>query len=322
MIAFATSAFLFLALITGAIAVFAGGRPRSSAVDRRLIALRAADNDSHQGTPSFKRPLSSIPTLQRLLGASAWADGVALELRRANINLRVGEYLLVRGMLGLLVFAIAVLITRFQPVGVGLGLAAGALASFVPAFYVSHLRRRRIAKIEAQLIELAPMIASALRSGFAFTQGVELAAQQMEPPLADELALLLNDANLGATMEEALQDLGRRIGSTNLDMMITAILVQRTSGGNLSEILDKAGETLRERERIRGDLQTLTAQMRLTGTILSIYPVAIGLLLLVVMPSLWTILFTDVVGRVFLAIALGLQLVGFLAMRKVMNIDI
>ena len=179
-----------------------------------------------------------------------------------------------------------------------------------------------VAKIEKQLVEFASMLASSLRSGFAFQQGVDLAARQLEPPLADELTTLINDANLGATMEAALLDMGRRAGSTDLDMMITAILVQRTSGGNLSEVLDQAGETLRERERIRGDIQTLTAQQRLTGTILSLYPIAVGFVLLALLPSMWSLMFTEMWGQVFLGIALGLQALGFFAMRRLVNIDI
>ena len=123
-------------------------------------------------------------------------------------------------------------------------------------------------------------------------------------------------------MEEALLKMGERVDSVDLDMMITAVLVQRGSGGNLSEILESAAETLRERERIRGDLQTLTASARLTGLILSIYPVALGLLFLALMPSTWSVLFTETLGRVFLGVALGLQLIGFLVMQRVMKVEI
>lgn len=123
-------------------------------------------------------------------------------------------------------------------------------------------------------------------------------------------------------MDAALLDFGRRVGSTSLDMMITAILVQRSTGGNLSEILDTAAETLRERERIRGDLQTLTASQRLTGIILSLYPIAVGLVLLALLPSQWMVLFTETAGQILLGVALTLNLIGYFAMRRVMNIEI
>ena len=132
---------------------------------------------------------------------------------------------------------------------------------------------------------------------------------------------MLSDGKLGGTMEEALLQMGERVGSTDLDMMITAVLVQRGSGGNLSEILERAAQTLRERERVRGDLQSLTASQRLTGLILSIYPMVIGLLLLLIMPSLWSVMFTETLGQIFLGVALGLQGLGFLLMRRVMSFD-
>jgi tight adherence protein B len=105
-------------------------------------------------------------------------------------------------------------------------------------------------------------------------------------------------------------------------MLITAILVQRTTGGNLSEVLDKTAQTMTERERIRGDILTLTASQRLTGLILSVYPAAIGLLFLAIMPHEWSKLFTEAVGQILLGIAVGLQLIGFIVIRRTLNVEI
>lgn len=325
MVTLAASVFLFLALVTGAIALLAPARFGRRASEERIRALRptgGSDDPEGAASPSLKRPYSSIPTLRTLLSGSARADAIALELQQANVHLRVGEYLLARVLLALVLFLAIVFFSQFRPVGLIIGAAAGGTAYVLPGLYLQLLRRRRLARIEGQLVEFLPMLASSLRAGFAFQQGVEMAVQQLGPPLADELLLLLSDVNLGATMEAALQDLGRRVGSTDLDMLITAVLIQRTTGGNLSEILEQAGETLRERERIRGDIQTLTAQQRFTGAILSVYPAVIGLLLVALVPSIWSLLFTDTLGRVFLGSAVTLQLVGLLFMRRVMKIEI
>lgn len=320
--ALAASCFLFLALATGAIALLS--RSSSAAGDDRVRGLRpgGASERVPAAVASLRRSQSSIPTLRRFLTDSPWADKVELQLQQANVQLRVGEYLLVRFFMAGIAFFVALLIMRFDPVGILLGFVLGAVGYALPPLLLKVLRARRLARIEKQLVEFAPMLAAALRSGFALPHGVELAAQQLGPPLADELKLLMNDVNLGAPMDSALLDLGRRIGSADLDMMITAILVQRSTGGNLAEILDKAAETLRERERIRGDLNTLTAQPRFTGLLLSVYPMAIALLLGALMPSLWVLLFTEPLGRVFLGIALGLQVVGFVVMRRLVNIEI
>ena len=324
MVAFAASGFMFLALVAGAIAWFGPARLGRSTSEARILGLRRHGpdgQDDESAGPTLKRSHSSIPTLQRMLSGN-WAASAERDLQQANVQLRVGEYLLVRLVLAGFAFFLAILVTRMHPLGILLGLALGAGGYLVPPLYLGLLRRRRLAKIEKQLVDFLPMLASSLRSGFAFQQGVELAADQLEAPLADELTILLSDTNLGATIDNALLDMERRVGSTDLDMMVTAVLVQRGSGGNLSEILEGAVHTLRERARIRGDIQTLTASQRLTGLILSIYPVAIGLLLLAIMPSLWSVMFTETAGQIFLGVAVGLQLLGFLIMQRVMKVEI
>ncbi len=320
--ALAASLFLFLAIVTGAYVLISRRRVRHNPTDERVRALRSTVNAGPAANATLRRPHSSLPLLGDLLTSSAWAEKTETELRQANIHLRVGEYLLVRVVAAALLFALAGLVTHFNAIGMMLGLALGLVGFLLPKFVVAFARHKRLDRIERQLVELTPMLASALRSGFAMQQGIELAARQLEQPISEELTQLVVDLNLGATMESAMLDFGRRAGSPDIDMLITAILVQRTSGGNLSEILDQTGETLRERERIRGDIKTLTAQQRLTGTILSVYPAAIGLLLLAIMPAMWSLMFTEVVGQVLLGIAIGLQAIGFLIMRRVMNVAI
>ena len=323
MLAFATSGFLFLTIAVGAMALFGPGRFGRRGSEERILGLTQQEGDSAASTgATFKRSHSSIPTLGRLLSESAWAESAARDLARANVHLRVGEYLLLRIGVGIGAFFLIGLVFQFQILAVLLGALAGVAFYLAAPPFLHLLRQRRMAKIEKQLVEFLPMLASSLRAGFAFQQGVELAAQQLEPPLADELALMLNDTNLGLNMDEALLQMGERIGSADVDMLITAVLVQRSSGGNLVEVLEGAAKTLTERERIRGDIRTLTASQRLTGLILSLYPTAIGLVLLVMMPSMWKVMFTEPLGQVFLGIALGLQFIGFLVMRRVTQIQI
>lgn len=325
MAALVASVFVFLALVTAAVAVFGPARSGARSSEGRLRSLRPAgkaDDAQQTASASRRRSRSAIPVLGNLLSGSSWADSAAIELERANIQLRVGEYLLGRVVLAVLVFFLVAFIARFHPIGIVAGVASGVAGYLLPGVYVRFLQHRRVADIEKQLIELLPMLASSLRSGFAFQQSIELATEQLSAPLADELHLLLQDVNLGATMDTALQDLGRRVGSADLDMIITAVQIQRSTGGNLSEVLEQTGETLRERDRIRGDLQTLTAQQRLTGLVLSLYPIGIGLVLLALMPSVWSLMFTETLGQIALGIALGLQLLGFFAIRRLTNIEI
>jgi tight adherence protein B len=269
----------------------------------------------------LRRRGSVLPGVRGLFNDSSWARSTAADLQQAGLQLRVVEYVLLRIAFAIGAFAVVAALTQ-NTIGILIGLVLGVVVQLVPSFYLKSARRRRIARIEQQLIELLPSLASSLRSGFAFEQGIEAAAQQLGPPLADELALLLNDVRLGANMQDALQALASRVGSADLDIALTAVLVQRTTGGNLAEVLDQAAETLRERERIRGDVETFTAQQRMTGTILAVYPVVIGLILLAIMPSVWSKLFTEPVGQVQLAIAFALQVLGFVAIRRSLRVDV
>ena len=319
------SLFVFLAVVAGAISLFGPARFGRKLAEERLRSLRPPEGEPERrrtDAPGLRRSHSSIPTLRRLLRNSPWAEESARELQQAHIQLRVAEYLLIRLFLGALTFVVIAFLLRLHPIGLVIGAGAAVGAYFAPVAYVKLARRRRVAQVEKQLVELLPLLASSLRAGFALQQAMEGAAQQLGPPLADELDLLLQDVNLGATMQAALQDMGRRIGSTDLDIVITAILVQRTTGGNLAEVLDQGAETLRERERIRGEILTFTSQQRLTGTILSVYPIAVGLILLALLPSYWSKLFTETVGQVQLAIALSLQVIGFVAIRRLLNIEV
>jgi tight adherence protein B len=133
---------------------------------------------------------------------------------------------------------------------------------------------------------------------------------------------MLRDANLGMSGEDALQGMGERIGSVDLDMVLTAINIQRTVGGNLAEILESVAFTMRERERIRGEVVTLTSQQRMTGFIIGGLPVGMALLFLLINPDYMMLLFTTTAGRIMLLVAIGLEFLGAMTMKKILAIDI
>ncbi len=314
---------VFLALASASIWLLAPPRHEPSP-DDRLRGLRPSQDQPAEGHQQFGRSSlqSSIPMVRRRLSNSTWAGRTASDLRQADIRLRVSEYVLVRVLTGDMLAAVPAFLLQFHVGGLLLAAICGVVGFQAPAFYLRFARNRRVARIETQLTEFLPALASSLRSGFAFVPAVETVARQTRAPLGDELAAMLNDLSLGADAAAALQDMGERVGSRDLDVVITAVQVQRTTGGNLPEILDAASAALRDRERVRGEVQTFTAQQRMTGIILSVYPIAVGLLLLAIMPSLWTKLFTEPAGQVQLAIALFLQVVGFLAIQRALKIEV
>ncbi len=319
MLAFLAAVFVFIALTLAALGL-RQVHLRSTPAERRIRSLGAKTRPRDDA--SILRQLSGIPALRSLLTDSAWANRMSLELERANVRLRVGEYLLARALLGALLFVVSLLGLGTRPQALLLGVPLAVLGFMLPAFWVKLLRRRRLRAMERQLVEMLSLVANAVRSGFGFLQGVQEAARQLSPPMSDELEHMIQDTNVGVSAEEALLDLGRRVGSYDLDMAITAIVIQRTTGGNLAEILDNVAETIRERERVQGEINTLTAEKRFSGNILAVYPAVLAGVMFLIRPSLMSILVTEPVGWVLLGIAGTLQITGIIIIRRIVAIDI
>jgi tight adherence protein B len=312
---------VFLALSCFALAL-SQTRGKAS-VEQRLRELRRAQERQglSSGSLPLRRQTSSIPALRDRLTNSAWAQASALELARAGINLRVSEYLLLRVLLALGGLIIPILVSGASPVGLIVGLAMAGAGFMVPALYVNMRKRKRLHALEAQLGEALTYIANAMRAGFALLQAVDSAARRLQPPLAEEFARLVADVNLGRTLEDALQDLNQRAGSRDLDMVVTAILIQRRTGGNLSEILDNVAETMRERDRVRGQIRVLTAQQRFSALVLSVWPVVVAAVFILVNPDMMSNLWSTTAGVALLIVAVFLQLLGFLTLRRIIAID-
>lgn len=315
--------FAFLAIAAVVVSLFRGAAPVSRATERRLEGWGRPPPQAGPGAGDIlRRGSSALPPLRDLLSDSAWSERAATDLQQAGLRLKVSEYLLLRMMCAAGTTLLVLLITRASIVGIVLAVPAVGLGFVLPAFYVRVRKDRRSEAISRQLVETLQLISSALRSGFAFTQAVELTAKQMAPPMQDELNQFLRDNAIGSTMDDALRAMVKRAGSYDLDMAVTAILVQRTTGGNLSETLDNVTETMRERERIRGEIRSLTAHQRLTGLILSIYPAALALLFFAISPTIMSVLWTEMFGRVLLIIGGSLQIIGIFIIRRILAIDI
>jgi tight adherence protein B len=314
----------FVSLACGLLAAFRYFFMPRMAMDARLRSLTWSPDDEadDEDNAVLRRSRLSIPGLRGLLTESPWIERWGLQLEQADLRLRPTEYLLVRSLCAALFFAVSVLILRQNIVLVPLAFIFGFIGFQLPAFYVGIRRQRRIVALDRQLVEMVRLISNSLRSGFAFMQGVDAAAKQLKPPLSTELQRLLADMSVGANTEEALQAMSRRIGSYDLDMIVTGILIQRATGGNLSEVLDHIGETMRERDRLRGEVRALTAQQRFTGTILAIYPAALALLFFALNPDMMSLLWETSTGLFMLGVAGVLQVMGFLLMRRILAIEV
>lgn len=283
----------------------------SSAVDDGLVSA-----------PLRQEEFSALPGVGTLLAGKEWARNVAEELDRADVNLRVGEYVTIRLALAFFFMAVAVVLMGTDAVGIAAGAVVAVVGYMLPRLWVARRKRAKLDKLNGQLEETLTLVSNSLKAGFGLLQSLELAAQQMEHPISTEFRRLLHDINVGSTTEQALVDLSSRVGSYDLDIVVTAILIQRTVGGNLAEVLDTVGHTMRERARIKGEIQTMTAQQRMTGYILGALPLAIAGILFLVARDYMTPLITTVPGLVILVLAGVWELMGILLMRKILSIEV
>jgi tight adherence protein B len=324
MIVEALAAVCIFAAVSSITLLLLRGGSSSRSAEHRIQALRLAPMEADlEARGLLTRSGSAFPFLRNLAtGDGGWTARTALDLQRAGLTLKVSEYLLIRLLVAVLVGILVVFVSGAAAIGMLIALALGIATFWLPSLLVKSLVSRRQNALSGQLVETLQLISNALRSGFAFTQAIELASKQVEPPMSDELGYFLRDNSLGAPVEDSLKAMVERSGSLDLDMMVTTILVQRTTGGNLSEILDNVAETIRERFRLTGEMRALTASQRLTGLILSIYPMLLLGVFFVIAPSVMKVLVTDEIGILLLAIAVTLQVIGAFTIRRITNLEV
>ncbi len=291
----------------------------------RLDAFRPdydAPVTAHERVAKLRqRSYSGLPLLSAFLAQFKGSEKAALLLERAGLPLRVGEFYMIKFGVGFVMF--------FVPLAFGLSLftaGSGFVSAFIgfmlPSWWVGNKKTSRMRRFEGQLVDLLGLLSNSLKSGYGLMQSFEFAGRQMEPPIALEIRRMLRDANLGMSAEDALLAMGERIDSRDLDMVLTAINIQRAVGGNLSEILDQVAATMRERERIRGEITTLTSQQRMTGIVIGGLPVFMFVLFMLMNPAYMGLFFTEMAGRMMLVGAVSLEVGGFLVIKRIMAIEI
>jgi len=253
-----------------------------------------------------------------ILAGSRHVESSALALERAGIPLRVGEYMTIRFSLALILFLVTFLLAG----NLFIALPMAPIGYFLPRWYVGSKRHGRQAKINGQLEEMLTLVSNSMKSGYGLLQSFEYATRQLAPPIATELKRMLQEANLGAGAEAAIQALADRIASPDMEMVVTAITIQRSVGGNLAQTLDSVAYTMRERDRIRGEISTLTSQQRMSAFIVGGLPIFVGLMMFAINPGYMLPLFTDTVGNVVLLIAVGMELLGIVTIRSMLNFEV
>lgn len=319
---------LLTALATGGAvtlgAVWFRGRNGEPVAAQRMLRLLDEPDTPKRGISwddLRRRGPSSLPLMRDFILQTAWAQRLRDEIEQAGLRLHVGEYLLIRCGLTLVCFLGVWGAGRSVPTFI-LAIACGVAGFMAPALWLNAERQRRRERIAKQLPEAAQMIANSLRAGFSFQHGAAIVGDQMEPPISEEFARVNVDLNVGSTIDEALHGLLARADTAEMNLVVTAVLVQRTAGGNLSEILEMVAEQIRERERLTGEVRTMTSQQRFSGLVLAFWPVLLlGAFCLLNWPQT-SLLFTTNTGLILIGLGAGLQFMGFVTIRRILSVDI
>lgn len=192
----------------------------------------------------------------------------------------------------------------------------------IPNLILGRKKTKRMSKINSQLPEALNVISNGLRAGFSFIQAIGIVTNEMSGPISEEFNKVLRDNALGKPLEEALNNMSERTDDEDLDMVITALIIQRHVGGNLAEILDTISQTIRERVKIKRDIKTLTAQGRISGIVVSLLPFALAIALFIINPQYLSIMFTTLIGIFMIAIGIVLQLIGIFILIKLVDIKV
>ena len=259
--------------------------------------------------------LSNIPLLNRFLGKMDASSAIRALLEQAGLTMNVGSLVLFMLFTGSLAFLFAM---RMDNIMLSIIVTLGG--SMLPIFFVVQKKKRRLKKFEKHFPDAVDLMTSALRAGLSFVGALKLVGQEAPDPINVEFLKTYEEQSLGVPLEECLDRLTKRIESIDLKFFITALLIQRDIGGNLTELLEKISYTIRERFKLIGQVKAQTSQGRFTGWMLSGMPFIMAGIISVLNPSYLQLLFTEKLGQYMVGGALGLQFLGFLVIKKVVNI--
>lgn len=240
------------------------------------------------------------------------------KMQQADWPLLGSEYEVMLVIFGVLCGIITLAATLKPWIALAIGLAGVMLGLMFLDIYI----KRRQKAFTNQLGDMLTMVANALRAGFSFMQAFELIAREMDAPIGREVQKVVNEVNVGATLDTALENMQKRVESPDFELVVTAVLIQRQVGGNLAQILDTISGTIQERIRMRREVMALTAQGRMSGIVLALLPVALGVFLTTVSPDYMRPLFEETTGQIAIGVAVVMEIIGFLVIRKIVDIKV
>jgi tight adherence protein B len=313
--------FLVVVVVFLGIWVFASAEGDQEQVRKRMSSVHKAERRGEVGV-GLKlvrdEMMSGVPWLHQLMMKWSWASKLQDFLMQSGMSLKPGKLLTISAITGIGSYIAASYFTaRFY-----ISIPVGIVAMFLPIGFVAFKRKRRLRKFEEHFPEALDLLGRAVRAGHAFTTGIEMISKECAEPLAGEFRTAFEEQNFGLPLRDALLNLSERVPIIDVRFFVTAILIQKETGGNLAEILDGLSRVIRDRFRIYRDVQVKTAQGRLTAAILISLPIVMLLLLSAINPGYIAVLFTDPAGPIVLVIAAVLQVIGSAILWKIIHFEV
>jgi tight adherence protein B len=325
--------FLIAALAAGAVLLVAVGVAMSGGsggVASRLERYARAGGGA-PSADSADHESAVMAGLTRAIESRDLTTRLSTEIARADLKLRPAEliaaWIASPFLFTAAAYALGFIFPSFQnPIALALAFLIGAV---FPRFYLKYRQGKRVKAFAGQLPDTITLLANSLRAGSSFLQGLELVAREARPPISEEFERVVREMSLGIALQPALNNLVRRVASEDLELMVTAINIQSQVGGNLATVLDSIAYTIRERVRIMGEINTLTAMQRYSGYVITLLPVGLGAILFLISPSYMTKMlekppemFGLPTGIIFFIIGLISMGIGYILIRRIVDIKV
>ena len=299
-------------------------RSRSRRALARRMRYYAGEMDNPQQATTKERKTLTERLMNLLRGGGRLfhnirhARGLDFKMQQAGIPLLGTEFMALLLLSAVIVGSIAAVIVKKWYAG----LLAAIIIVAIEYIYVLVRIERRAASFTNQLGDCLMMVANALRAGFSFLQAMDLISKEMEPPISDEFKHVMRDIGVGATVERALDDMDKRVGSPDFSLVVTAVLIQQQVGGDLARILDTISETIQDRIRMRREIKTLTTQGRMSGWILIGTPIVLALFMLSSDPNYMDPFFKNPLGQIIFIATIVMEIIGAIAINRIVDIDV
>ena len=320
----ATAALVFVAVALGAISLallfeWLGERRKQQDVLGQLRKFeRGLAGAGAEGTGILRRAVRESETMMALAARVPSIADLQMMLQQAAVNMTTGGFLSLTLGLAVGLGVVTLMLTRNWIAAI-LAAKAGA---WMPYLWLKRKRNRRMYAFEEGLPDAIDLLGRAIRAGHPLSSGLKMVADETQEPIAGEFQRTFEEHRFGVPFDDAIQDLADRVNIVDVRILVTAILIQREVGGNLAEVLDNLASVIRARFTIRRQLRVYTAQGRMSGYVLAALPIVVGTIIYLLNPEYGALMFTHSLGRFFLLLAATMQIIGYLWIRKIINIDI